>query len=100
MKNTLIINGCSLVSTCSACPEQYDVFFKDFQIGYLRLRRGNFTAEYPDCGGVLAYDASPRGEGMFGDSERFRFLEAAVTALLNTHNAAVIERIYSPVDDY
>ena len=48
MKNTLIINGCTLVRTCYACPEQYDVFFHDFQIGYLRLRHGNFTAEYPE----------------------------------------------------
>jgi hypothetical protein len=50
--NKLIVNGCTLVLTCAACPEQYDVFFEDFQIGYLRLRHGSFRADYPECMGT------------------------------------------------
>lgn len=96
MKNTLIINGCTLVRTCYACPEQYDVFFGDFQIGYLRLRHGGFTAEYPDCGGITAYHAYPKGDGMFEDDERFWFLGKAVDSLIQTHNTQVLERIDTP----
>ena len=29
-----------LVKTCSACPEQYDAFYEDHQVGYLRVRHG------------------------------------------------------------
>lgn len=32
--------------TCSACPEQYDVFYDGRQAGYLRFRFGRFTAYY------------------------------------------------------
>lgn len=93
MKNTLIINGCTLVRTCYACPEQYDVFFQDFQIGYLRLRHGNFTANYPDHGGTIAYHGYPRGDGSFEDDERFFFLREAVDSLIALHNTQVLERM-------
>ena len=39
-----------LIKTCHACPEQYDAFFQGKQIGYLRLRHGEFRVDYPDCG--------------------------------------------------
>lgn len=100
MKNTLIINGCTLERTCYACPEQYDVFFQDFQIGYLRLRHGTFTAEYPDVGGKLAYYGYPEGDGIFEDSERFFFLREAVDSLIQTHNTQLIERMDSPAYDW
>ena len=31
------------ICTCGACPEQYDVFYKDKCVAYGRLRFGNFT---------------------------------------------------------
>ena len=96
MKNTLIINGCTLVRTCYACPEQYDVFFHDFQIGYLRLRHGSFTAEYPNVGGALAYSGYPKGDGIFEDNERFFFLREAVDSLIQMHNRQILERMDAP----
>lgn len=92
MQNTLIINGCTLVRTCYACPEQYDVYFGDFQIGYLRLRHGNFTAEYPDVGGRLAFQDYPKGDGVFETDERYAYLELAVENLIRVHNNEVITR--------
>jgi hypothetical protein len=38
--------------TCAACPEQYDVMFENHTVGYLRLRFGEFSARYPNAGGI------------------------------------------------
>lgn len=78
----LIIRGYKLVMTCWACPEQYDVYDSNgSRVGYLRLRHGIFTAEYPDCAGELVYKASPDGDGMFEDDERDHYLRGAIDAL-------------------
>lgn len=70
-----------LKRTCGACPEQYDAFMGNEQVGYLRLRGGSFTVECPDCSGELVYSANPDGDGMFMDYEREGFLEAAIEAI-------------------
>ena len=76
------INGYGLKLTCFACPEQYDVFAPDGkQVAYLRLRHGNFTAESPDCGGTLVYQATPVGDGIFEDYERSMYLKDAILAI-------------------
>jgi hypothetical protein len=68
-----------LVQTCGACPEQYDAFDgAGRQVGYLRLRHGRFTVEYPDCGGERLGDFYPEGDGMFRDEERARYLAQAL----------------------
>ena len=55
--------------TCSACPEQYDVFDSDGSIvGYVRLRWGGLTCEYPDVGGEVIYEADI-GDGWCGSFE-------------------------------
>ena len=74
-----------LVMTCSACPEQYDAFIGDKKIGYLRLRHGHFTVEYPDCGDEMVYTASPDGDGIFNNDERDYYLRFAVDALQRRH---------------
>lgn len=74
--------GVTVVQTCGACPEQYDVFFDKRQIGYLRLRHGYFRADYPECMGETVYDAEPNGDGCFDMAERADHLEAAVEALV------------------
>ena len=90
-----IINGCRLICTCSACPEQYDVFDNKTgeQLGYLRLRHGYFRADYLECGGETVYEAEPAGDGIFEEDERLPHLTEAVNALLKqrrqydkTHN--------------
>ena len=80
------IMGCDLLLTCYACPEQYDVFLGETQIGDLRLRHGSFTAEYPDVGGELVYKSYTAGDGGFLDDEREHYLVHAVEALLQYKN--------------
>lgn len=74
----------SLVQTCAAAPEQYDVFRDGRQMGYLRLRHGYFRAHYPDHRTAEAvYETGVRGDGVFhDDEERSRELRTAAVALL------------------
>lgn len=69
--------------TCSAAPEQYDVFLANQQIGYLRLRWGEFFAAYPGLGGEIVYEALIEDKASsFSDEERGEHLPKAVDALL------------------
>ena len=65
----MLIDGLVFVRTCYACPEQYDVVLQETgeQVGYVRLRWGNLTCEYPDVGGTVIYSANIGDEfnGMF-----------------------------------
>ena len=52
----MIIKGLKFVQTCSMCPEQYEVYDSANRlVGYIRLRWGSLTCEYPDVGGELVY---------------------------------------------
>jgi len=86
----IIIDGCRLVLTCSACPEQYEVFDDTTreQIGYLRLRHGWFRADVPCCGGETVYEAATIGDGVFAEEERMPQLAAAVAAI-KTYTAKI-----------
>ena len=75
------INGYELTQTCGACPEQYDVTKGGIQVGYLRLRHGYFSVEYPDCGGKEVYSAQPKGDGIFESEERAFYLHNAIAAI-------------------
>lgn len=77
------IDGIKLIKTCSWAPEQYSAMKDGKQVGYLRLRHGEFTVEYPDCGDELIYEAEPMGEGEFNDNEREFYLIGAVKAINN-----------------
>lgn len=77
------IEDIELVKTCSACPEQYDAFIKNKQVGYLRLRHGRFRVDYPSCGIETIYESFPDGDGMFEDYEQGYFLYMAKKAILN-----------------
>jgi len=70
-----------LVQTCGACPEQYDVFDGDQQVGYIRLRHGTMRVDCPDAGGDTVYTANPKGDGIFEDDERDYYLRFAVDAI-------------------
>lgn len=83
-----IIDGYALIETCGACPEQYDVYSRSGQLcGYLRLRHGIFTADYPKCGGEEVYSAEPRGDGCFFEEEREKYLTKAIAAIDKAHKA-------------
>ena len=80
------IKGYELKLTCSACPEQYDVFKDGKQIAYLRLRHGWFYASVPDCSDNIVYKAEPKGDGMFEEDERMRYLTEAIEAVEKHNN--------------
>lgn len=79
-----------LNQTCSACPEQYECYLESDEnkstIGYLRLRHSWFYVAYPDCGGKIIYEAKPRGDGIFEESEREFYLNRAKLAICNVLN--------------
>ena len=81
MAETDLLEHIRLVQTCYACPEQYDAFLGDRQVGYLRLRHGEFRVDVPDCGGETVYEAEPEGDGIFADHERDHFLLEAKRAI-------------------
>ncbi len=72
--------------TCSACTEQYDVLDSSGKtVGYVRLRWGGLTCEYPDVWGKIIYSASI-GDGFIGtfenDEQRMSHLEAIADKIL------------------
>lgn len=71
-----------LVRTCSACPEQYDLFREGRQIGYLRLRHGRYTVTYPDHLGQTVHEAYTHGDGSFEIHERAEHIFEGVVAAL------------------
>jgi hypothetical protein len=89
----IYINGYLLKLTCTACPEQYDVYKNGKKVGYLRLRHGGFTAEYPDCGGKLVYSGCPAGDGCFREDEREFYLKEAIKAIGNEDEQTALDMI-------
>lgn len=84
------IKGVNFERTCSACPEQYDVYDSNGNIvGYIRLRFGGLTCEYPDVGGELIYEASV-GDGWTGyfqsDKQRECYLDDIADKILQKIN--------------
>lgn len=72
-----------LKQTCGESPEQYDAFYKGKQVGYLRLRHGEFRVAYPDCGEeTIFYSEEMQGDGKFKDDERDEFLQKAKQAIV------------------
>lgn len=83
------IDGFRLVNTCGACPEQYDVFRGADRVGYLRLRHGFFSADYPDVWGDPVYESQTVGDGIFHSAqERETHLRYAVEAIKSAMIAA------------
>jgi hypothetical protein len=78
--------GLTLVRTCYACPEQYDVYYEDTLCGYMRLRHGYFRTEYyktpDDDYGEIVYDCEPKGDGIFMNDEREEHLKKGVEEIV------------------
>ncbi len=70
------------VCTCTAYPEQYEVFAGKRQVGYMRIRGGPFRVDYPDVGGVTIYETIVSGDeyGLPLD-KRVYYLQEAVDAI-------------------
>lgn len=75
--------GLKIVCTCDCMPEQYEIFKDNVQVGYLRLRWGEFRIDYPDCGGDVLLECFPDGDGIFEDYERFNYLSKAMRCILS-----------------
>lgn len=72
----------TLVQTCNACPEQYDVLNGEGQeVGYMRLRHGYFAAYAYGAWGPVVYEAQTEGDGAFEDSERGLHLGLGLAAI-------------------
>lgn len=83
----LTINDVELIKTCDESPEQYIAVFQGQQIGYLRLRHGEFRVDYPDCGDeTILYSQEPQGDGCFEEDERDYFLMKAREAIVKKFN--------------
>lgn len=76
------VQGLTFTLTCPACPEQYNVYLGDKQVGYVRLRHGKLWATASDHKGETVYEAETKGDGMFDtDEERERHLTAIAAAI-------------------
>lgn len=77
----LEINGYELRLSCRACPEQYDVYKDGKEVAYFRLRHGWFYVSTPTCNDHIIYEASPKGDGIFEEDERMKYLTEAIEAV-------------------
>ena len=69
--------------TCFACPEQYDVYLDNKQVGYLRLRYGHFRCDYLECSRKRLFDTYTEGDGIFEEEERDPMIREALSAIMN-----------------
>lgn len=94
--NEYTFEGYTFYSTCSACPEQYDVFHEDSIdeddiLAYVRLRWGNLWATCPDVGGKVIYfkdfDEDYKG-GFDSEEERVGHLQQIAKAIKEHYEAS------------
>lgn len=71
--------GFTAVLTCSSHPEQYDVYYGNMTVGYLRIRDNVFYGQYPGCGGETIYMAYPSEKYSLGDGQLHYVMEALET---------------------
>lgn len=84
------IKGLKFERTCYACPEQYDVFDSEDEIvGYVRLRWGALSCQYPDFGGETIYETNIGDDtGVFGsEEERMYHLNNIADKILEKMNS-------------
>ena len=76
----VIIDEFVLQLTCFACPEQYDIFVQGKQVGYARLRGGQYTVSVPECSDDIVYYKDFMDDGWKGcfdnQKERLEYLTA------------------------
>lgn len=82
-----------LRQTCSASPEQYDMYVEDENIGYFRTRHGYFTVEYL-LNGTQVFASGIKGDGGFDSDERDFFLKEGIKAVLAAHTGIENEFSY------
>jgi hypothetical protein len=86
-----VIDGLEFVGTCSACPEQYDVYLGTKQVGYVRLRWGHLYCDYPDVSGedLYSYEFEEGFKGCFDSEEErldhLKLIAQAINRKLNSY---------------
>ena len=53
-----------------ACPEQYEIYYQNRKVGYVRLRHGLLRANYPDHNGETIYTKNLSCDGSFDSQEQ------------------------------
>ena len=88
--------------TCMACPEQYDVFIGEDQVGYVRLRGGALRAAYPNVYGKYEYNHHFQGDGWKGEfddeDERKFHLDLVAKHLYNRYLESNKKRCYGMLE--
>lgn len=75
------LSGLTFKEVGPISPEQYEVYSGDYQVGYVRYRFGNLTAEFPDAGGWCIFEKTLAHEtGQMTDEERGRWLPVIAKA--------------------
>lgn len=76
------IHGLLFVQTCQCCPEQYDIYYKGDQIGYLRYRYGVLDLRYRNVAGPCIYKKTI-GDNMDGylGNQRVKYLKKCARVL-------------------
>jgi hypothetical protein len=62
--------GVTVTLTCRSVPEQYEITRDGIPAGYVRVRWGGMSVDYPEAGDEELYDGSVEGFGGFTDHER------------------------------
>lgn len=62
--------GVTVTLTCRVVPEQYEITKDGVASGYIRVRWGGMSVDYPEAGDEELYDGSVDGFGGFTDHER------------------------------
>jgi len=84
--------GLEFRMTCSACPEQYEVYGPvGHQVAYVRLRHGELRVDIPVCGGETVLSTQ-----IFDCDGHFNSQNERVVWL--THCAKIINLKYDEID--
>jgi hypothetical protein len=76
--------GYTFEHTCFACPEQYDVYWNNKQVAYVRLRHGMLRVYAPDFGDNIIFTTEDvEGDGCFTHDERPNQLRRVVEHIEN-----------------
>lgn len=75
MQHVIVLNGLEFREVGPESPEQYEVYFQDQMVGYVRYRFGELTANYRDVGMQVIFSRTLEHEtGQMTDLERGRWL--------------------------
>lgn len=88
-----IADKISLVRALTTSPEIYDAYIGEEQVGYLRLRGGEFRVSFPDRDGDVILNANARGREEFEDDEREQFLLMAKDAIAAAFDLRPMSRL-------